>query len=159
MKALDPKLIAVAVLAVGAGLWWVSRRASEGGIGDMAENAARSLVGAVSNAVGGAAVGTVKGIGSVVGIPDTNQTTCNADIAAGRWWDASFSCPAGTYINTAGGAVFGSTTLWDSDAVDARAIEAAKARAQFALTDPRRVDLDPYMGMSPEEYRMYNGGF
>lgn len=156
MKALsDPKLIAVAVLAVGAGLWWVSRRVSEGGVAGMAESAARGLVSAVE----GVAVGTVKGIGAAVGIPDTNKTTCQADIAAGRWWDASFSCPAGTYINTAGGAVFGSTTLWDADSADARAIEAAKARAQFALTDPRRTDLDPYMGMSPEEYRMYNGSY
>lgn len=156
MKALsDPKLLALGVLVLGAGAWWLYRRTSAASVGNLAESAARGLVGAVE----GAAVGTVKGIGAAVGIPDTSKTNCQADVAAGRWWDASFSCPAGTFINTAGGAVFGSTTIWDSDSADAKAIEAARARAQFALTDPRRVDADPYGGMSPEEYRMYNGSY
>ena len=153
--ATDAKLMALGVLVLGAGAWWLYSRTNAASMGNLAQSAARGLVGAVE----GAAVGTVKGIGAAVGIPDTNKTTCQADVAAGRWWDASFSCPAGTFINTAGGAVFGSTTIWDSDTADARAIEAARARAQFALTDPRRTDLDPYMGMSPEEYRMYNGSY
>lgn len=147
MKALsDAKLVALGVLVLGAGAWWLYSRTNTAAVGNLAESAARGLVGAVE----GAAVGTVKGIGAAVGIPDTNKTNCQADVAAGRWWDASFSCPAGTFINTAGGAVFGSTTLWDSDSADARAIEAAKARAEFALNDPRRVDTGRY-GENPPE--------
>lgn len=152
--ATDTKLIAAVLLVGAAGLWWATRRiTSAGGIASAAE----SLAGGAIRAVEGAAVGTVKGIGSMVGIPDTSDQACRADLAAGRWWDASFSCPAGTYINTAGGAVFGSTQLWGNDTDEARAIEAAKARAEFALNDPRRVDLDPFQGMAPEEYRMYSG--
>lgn len=156
MKATtDAKLIAAALLVGAAGLWWITRRVqSSGGIAGAAQGLAAGAV----RAIEGAAVGTVKGIGSAVGIPDTNRTTCEADIAAGRWWDASFSCPAGTFINTAGGAVFGSTALWGSDTDEVRRIEAAKARAEFARTDPRRVDLDPFQGLAPEEYRMYYGG-
>ena len=150
----DAKLIALAVLAGAGALWWISRQVGNmGGIGGAAESLAAGAI----RAVEGAAVGTVKGIGSMLGIPDTNQTKCQADMAAGRWLDASFSCPAGTFINSAGGAAFGSTVIWGAESDDAKALEAARARAQFALTDPRRVDLDPFQGMSPEEYRMYSG--
>lgn len=150
----DAKLIAALLVAGAGALWWATRQlSSAGGLAGMAESAAAGAI----RAVEGVAVGTVKGIGQAVGIPDTNRTSCEADIAAGRWWDASFNCPAGTFINTAGGAVFGSTSLWNSDSEEAKRIEAAKARAQFALTDPRRVDLDPFNGMAPEEWRMYSG--
>lgn len=152
----DAKLIAAVLLVAGAGVWWISRRVtSSGGIASAAESVAAGAI----RAVEGAAVGTVKGIGSAVGIPDTNRTACEADVAAGRWWDASFSCPAGTFINTAGGAVFGSTSLWGADTDEVRRIEAAKARAEFALTDPRRVDLDPFQGLSSMEWQMYNGTY
>lgn len=149
----DAKLIAAVALVAAAGLWWATRRLSSPGA---IANAAESLASGAIRAVEGAAVGTVKGIGQAVGVPDTNRTACEADIAAGRWWDASFSCPAGTFINTAGGAVFGSTALWGNDADEVRRIEAAKARAEFALTDPRRVDLDPLQGLSQAEWDMYN---
>lgn len=136
----NAKLIAAGLLAGAGVLWYLSRRVSSaGGIYGMAESAASGAI----RAVEGVAVGTVKGIGSMVGIPDTNRSACDADVAAGRWWDASFSCPAGTFINTAAGAAFGSTVVWGADSEEARRIEAAKARAQFALTDPRRVDLPP----------------
>ena len=141
--AADTKLIALAALA-GVGLiWWATRPGVAG-------KAAAAAVGAV----GDAAVGTVKGIGSLVGIPDTNQSQCQRDVAAGKWWDASFSCPAGTFIGSgyqaAKGAVFGSTAV--------SAAEAADARRDFAARDPRRLDLmpdyDPRDSLS-EEYRGY----
>lgn len=56
----------------------------------------------IGQAIGGAAVdaaaGAVVGIGQAVGIPATNQTECQRAIAEGRTWDASFACPAGTFI-------------------------------------------------------------
>ncbi len=60
----------------------------------------------VGGAVGGAAVEfadgviseTVQGAGDLVGIPRTDQSQCALDMAAGRWWDASFSCPAGDFL-------------------------------------------------------------
>lgn len=53
---------------------------------------------AVANAVGDFATGGVIGIGQVFGIPATEQTQCEKDLAGGRLWDASFSCPAGKFI-------------------------------------------------------------
>lgn len=50
------------------------------------------------------AVGSVEGIGEVFGIPKTSMTQCEQDIAAGRTWDSSFSCSAGTFL----GSLFGS---------------------------------------------------
>ena len=38
------------------------------------------------------------GVGDAVGIPRTDKTACQAAIAEGRWWDASFSCPAGDFL-------------------------------------------------------------
>jgi hypothetical protein len=53
--------------------------------------------------VGEAASNTVMGIGEVFGIPRTNESQCQSDLVAGNTWDASFSCPAGTFI----GSLFG----------------------------------------------------
>lgn len=54
--------------------------------------------GAVFDFADGAAGEIVNSAGDVLGIPRTNKTQCEADMAAGRWWDASFSCPAGDFI-------------------------------------------------------------
>lgn len=35
-----------------------------------------------------------------LGLPKTDVNQCQADLAAGRTWDASFSCPAGTFIKS-----------------------------------------------------------
>lgn len=70
----------------------------------------RATGGAVSRAVGSAivggaidtATGAVEGVtyavGDAVGVPRTEADKCAQDLAAGRYWDASFSCPAGTFI-------------------------------------------------------------
>lgn len=54
--------------------------------------------GAVVSAADGAASGTVKGIGSLFGIPDTDATRCKAARAAGSAWDASKYCPAVDFL-------------------------------------------------------------
>lgn len=59
------------------------------------------LVGVAADAVGAAgevAGGVVVGIGELVGIPRTDETECEAAMRQGRTWDASFACPAGTYL-------------------------------------------------------------
>lgn len=64
----------------------------------------------IALSAGGAASGIVEGAGEavtevvmetgeVVGVPRTNKTQCQQDIDAGRTWDASFSCPAGTFLS------------------------------------------------------------
>lgn len=51
-------------------------------------------------AVGNVGAGVVIGVGDVVGIPRTNETECEKALREGRTWDASFACPAGTFIKS-----------------------------------------------------------
>lgn len=48
--------------------------------------------------VDGVVTGTVVGTGEIFGVPATNVSQCQADMAAGKTWSASFSCPAKTFI-------------------------------------------------------------
>jgi hypothetical protein len=78
----------------------------------IAEGVARSAV----TAAEGAAVGTVKGIGAAVGIPDTNATQCTAAKAAGNVLDASKYCKAADFLTWSANRVLGR----DRPADDAR---------------------------------------
>ena len=49
-------------------------------------------------------IGVVLGVSDAVGIPRTDKTECEKALAEGRYWDASFACPAGTFLR---GWVFG----------------------------------------------------
>lgn len=60
-------------------------------------SAVSAIPGAVSTAVGQGVESTL----ALFGVPETNATQCQLDIAAGKWWDASFSCPVGTFIPSA----------------------------------------------------------
>lgn len=62
------------------------------------KGAAMNAGAAVGAAVVDLGAGAVLGVGDAVGIPRTNQSACAAAIADGRWWDASFSCPAGDFL-------------------------------------------------------------
>lgn len=42
--------------------------------------------------------GIVVGAGEAIGIPPTDATRCEADIASGATWDASFDCPAQDFL-------------------------------------------------------------
>lgn len=94
---LDTVLAGAAVVALVAVGVWIWRR----GIGGAAADAASGAV----QVAGGAAVGAVKGTAAVVGIPDTNKTECEKALAEGRYWDASFLCPAGTFIGAGANAI------------------------------------------------------
>lgn len=102
-------LIAGASLAGLALIWWATR----------AGNAAKLAQGA-TRVAGEVAGGVVKGVGEIVGIPDTDQTQCQRDLAAGNYWDASFSCPAGDFAR---GLVYGSTSVSTSAKADAQLVE------------------------------------
>jgi hypothetical protein len=67
--------------------------------------AAADVVGVAADAAGG----IVQGIGEVIGIPRTDEQECEKALREGRMWDASFACPAGTFI---GGAW---ERLWSSE--------------------------------------------
>lgn len=88
----------------------------------LAATAGRELVGAV----GDAGAGAVIGVGSFFGIPETNTTQCERDLAAGRTWDASFSCAATTFV----GSLFNSTQANANAVNDARQIDRIIEREQ-----------------------------
>lgn len=81
-----------------------------GGMQGVAAGAASALVGAV----GDAASGAVLGIGDVLGIPRTDMTECERALAEGRTWDASFACPAGTFISSLTGSDYQPDYSFDS---------------------------------------------
>lgn len=83
--------LALGAIAVIGALLWASRT------GGAASTGAAVGSGAV-NLVDGVLSGTVNTIGATVGIPATSQTECEKAMAEGRTWDASFACPAGTWL-------------------------------------------------------------
>jgi hypothetical protein len=81
---------------IGVGLAWIALRGFRG--------AAADIVGGAAGAAVNVAEGAVLGVGDAVGIPRTDKTECQKALDEGRYWDASFSCPAGTFLK---GWVFG----------------------------------------------------
>lgn len=86
------------LLTVGL-IYWLYKK----GVGGVAQSAV--------TAIGNVAVGGVKGVAQTVGIPDTNTDQCQADLKAGKIWDASFSCSAGTYLKGLFNKVFDTNPL------------------------------------------------
>lgn len=87
-----------AVAAVGL---YVLARARPG------ESIATSIGAAAGSAVAEVGAGAVLGVGDVLGVPRTDETECQKALREGRLWDASFACPAGTFIGGAWGAITG----------------------------------------------------
>lgn len=71
-----------------------------GGIVAVAADAGKAAGEAVVAAAGGAVAGVSEAIGDAIGIPRTEMTECEKAIAEGRTWDASFACPAGTFLSS-----------------------------------------------------------
>jgi len=61
---------------------------------------ALDLGAAAGGAVIDAAAGGVIALGEGLSIPRTNPSACERALAEGRTWDASFACPAGTFIKS-----------------------------------------------------------
>ncbi len=51
------------------------------------------------------ATGIVIGVGEAVGIPPTDAAKCEQFLAEGDYWQASFYCPATTFLKASTGAV------------------------------------------------------
>lgn len=93
-------VLALLVLAV---LYWFYKR----GAGGVAKDTASATI----EAAGGLAAGVVQGVSRTIGIPDISQNKCNADIAAGDNWSASFDCPAGVFVKNLFGPKFSTQPL------------------------------------------------
>lgn len=63
------------------------------GFGGVAKDVSRAIVNTTDGVIGG----TVTGIGTSFGIPETSKSQCETDISHNGYWDASFSCPAKRY--------------------------------------------------------------
>ena len=81
-------------LALGAAVAVLAFLAYKKGVAGVASGIASGAV----DAVNGVVSGSVIGIGSAIGVPATNIDQCALDRAAGKTWDASFSCDAGTFL-------------------------------------------------------------
>jgi hypothetical protein len=85
------------------------------GVGVLAFFLAPKIIGSVAKSAAETAVtvpgelfeGAVVGIGKQVGIPETNIDKCQAAIAANDMWEASFQCPAATYLQALWYSTFG----------------------------------------------------
>lgn len=121
---------AAAIAGIGV-VVYMARKVQLPTAGGVASDFARGAV----DAANGAFEGAVKGLGGVFGIPDTSMTQCERDIAAGRTWDASFSCPAKDFV----GSFFPSTGLNAAEQADARQIDRILEReaANNAAMDAR----------------------
>jgi hypothetical protein len=76
--------------------------------------AGEAVGGAVVDAAVGVTSGVALGVGDAIGLPRTNQTECEKAMAEGRYWDASFVCPAGDFIGgTASDVKTTLSDLWD----------------------------------------------
>lgn len=105
------------------------------GAGMLAYYVARKGVGGAAAAAGEIAVdaakGLVIGVGKGVGIPETNMDACTRAIHEGRTWDASFACPAGTFLKSLVG-----VKPPVGPAVNPEILDANDARARAGLGEP-----------------------
>ncbi|MES2251119.1 MAG: hypothetical protein V4645_27850 [Pseudomonadota bacterium] len=106
----------------------------------------RDSVGNVGGYLNAAGVGAVEGIGLAVGIPRTDVSKCAQDKAAGRWWDASFSCPAGDFLSSGAAAVFGSTNVSQATQADVRRVDNAY---------DYRTDANPFVNQAGYDFRYF----
>lgn len=91
MKLTPEVMMAGAVLLAVAYFWMRGAKQAGQDIGE-------GISGAVVGTVDGVLSGAVKGVGGMVGVPQTNKTACQKAIEEGRTWDASFDCPAADFL-------------------------------------------------------------
>lgn len=84
---------AEAKVAIFAGVALVAYIAFRGFSG-----AAKDVSKAAINTASGAVAGVAEGVGEAVGIPETNMSQCEIDIANKDYWAASLSCPAPRFL-------------------------------------------------------------
>ena len=107
----SPAVAVVAYAGAALGLYLLYNIFTKGVVG-AAASVTRGVVGGVLDVGAGAVVGA----GEVIGIPATDPDLCRDAIASGRTWDASFACPAGTFLRYVVGGKPSSPGLGDDSA-------------------------------------------
>lgn len=92
------KLPPVVLIGAGLGVLGLVLYRGAGGAGGLA----RELVSGAYGVASEVASEGVLSIGDAIGLPRTDRTECEQLLADGRTWDASFVCPAGTWIRSLG---------------------------------------------------------
>lgn len=93
MKPQTPFILgAIAVATLG--LVYVMRK----GTGNVAQDLGQTIGTGAVDMASGITSGVVYGISDSVGVPRTDLSACDKARAEGRTLDASFACPAGTFI-------------------------------------------------------------
>jgi len=112
MRAYGVKIDKQLLTTVGLGLlaFIVFRRDIAGIIGGSVQSVAEGAGEIAGSIVVGAGTGVVLGVARSVGIPDTEADKCQAALDAGEMWTASFYCPAGTFLQSAWGEIFDTST-------------------------------------------------
>jgi hypothetical protein len=87
--------LGLAVLALG--LIYLAYRKVSNAAGDALDSIGEAASNAASIA-NQTIASPVLAIGEAVGIPQTSTSECERAMAEGRTWDASFACPATTFI-------------------------------------------------------------
>lgn len=100
-----PNRYMVVGVVVGLAAVLVLLKKNPAGVGEAVGGAAVDLA-------GGVVAGAAQGVGDVLGIPRTNETECEKAMREGRYWDASFACPAGTFIGGAASDLSNSIGEW-----------------------------------------------
>lgn len=91
MKLGNNTALIVGGIAAAVALYAITRKGAAQATGE-------ALASTAVDTVVGAGTGVVLGVGDAVGIPRTNMTECERAKAEGRTWDASFACPAGSFL-------------------------------------------------------------
>lgn len=91
MKINPQTLLIVGGIGAAVALYAITRKGAAQATGE-------ALASTAVDTVVGAGTGVVLGAGDAVGIPRTNLTECERAKAEGRTWDASFACPAGSFL-------------------------------------------------------------
>jgi len=87
--------------AIGVAYWYFTDEdTSTGFFQDIGTGAGEAVGDAVVDLADGLISGGAMAVGDKFGIPRTNMTECERALAEGRTWDASFACPAGTFIGS-----------------------------------------------------------
>jgi hypothetical protein len=106
--AAEQKFIVIGACLAAVALYFIAR--NPGAAGEIGQG----LGEAAANAAGGVVAGVSEGIGDQIGLPRTDEDECKKALAEARYWDASFVCPASTYIGAgADGVKTTLSDLWD----------------------------------------------
>ena len=100
MKITTTYLLAGGGVASSLAFFYLYGRSKNDGGGGFFQDIGVGAGSAVVDVVDGVVSGGAIAIGDKLGIPKTNKTECEKALAEGRTWDASFACPASTFIGS-----------------------------------------------------------